>query len=329
MFSLILFIILSFHSITAQTTQISPIIIPVGVPINENSAEISGLALYNDYLILLPQYPDFATKDGNAYLYTIHKSDLIESITSKNNTPLQPVPIPFISPDFNKMISGFEGFEAICFNGNDVYLTIESETRRGMKGYLVSGIIATDLSAITMNSVPITEIVPQSRIGNMCEESIICWNNRLITIYEANGAAVNPSPKAHIFTTDLNPEKPLPLDPIEYRITDATNIDDHNRFWAINYFYPGDKELLPTVDPIMEKFFPTNTPPIGDPVERLVEFEISEKGIKLTDTPPIIIKQIPGYSRNWEGIVRLDDLGFLIVTDKFPETVLAFVPYQK
>jgi hypothetical protein len=33
-----------------------------------------------------------------------------------------------------------------------------------------------------------------------------------------------------------------------------------------------------------------------------------------------------GLGRNWEGLVRLDDRGFLLVTDLFPGTILGFVP---
>jgi len=36
---------------------------------------------------------------------------------------------------------------------------------------------------------------------------------------------------------------------------------------------------------------------------------------------------LPGNdARNWEGIVRLDNRGFLLATDKFPTTILGFVP---
>ena len=43
---------------------------------------------------------------------------------------------------------------------------------------------------------------------------------------------------------------------IEYRITDATKVDENNKFWSINYFWPGDKKALePSRDLIFE-----NTP---------------------------------------------------------------------
>ena len=49
-------------------------------------------------------------------------------------------------------------------------------------------------------------------------------------------------------------------------------------------------------------------------------------GVQLTDTPPIQLQLLSDDLRNWEGIVRLDNLGFLLVTDKFPRTMLGFVP---
>jgi hypothetical protein len=33
-------------------------------------------------------------------------------------------------------------------------------------------------------------------------------------------------------------------------------------------------------------------------------------------------------ARNWEGVVRLEDRGFLLVTDTFPRTLLGFVPFK-
>jgi hypothetical protein len=66
------------------------------------------------------------------------------------------------------------------------------------------------------------------------------------------------------------------------------------------------------------------------PVERVIEFQIQDDKIVRTNTPPINIKLSEiSDSRNWEGIARLDNLGFLIVTDKFPGTILAFLSYPE
>ncbi len=59
-------------------------------------------------------------------------------------------------------------------------------------------------------------------------------------------------------------------------------------------------------------------------VECLVELEYVDGEINLTATPPISLK-ISEAGRNWEGLVRLDEQGFLLMTDEFPETILGYV----
>ena len=65
-------------------------------------------------------------------------------------------------------------------------------------------------------------------------------------------------------------------------------------------------------------------------MERLIEFQIEDDAIHLVDAPPVQLALSPlRLARNWEGIVRLEegDLnGFLLITDRFPSTILAFVP---
>jgi hypothetical protein len=61
-------------------------------------------------------------------------------------------------------------------------------------------------------------------------------------------------------------------------------------------------------------------------VERLVEFQIDNGQIKMTNRSPIQLVLKEKESRNWEGIVRMDKRGFLIATDKYPRMILGFVP---
>ena len=129
----------------------------------------------------------------------------------------------------------------------------------------------------------------------------------------------------HAFDFDLGSLPSVSFPTIEYRITDATQLDGCDRFWAINYFYEGDRDLLPTREPLVVRYGRGRTHRQQPTVERLVEFTYSAQGIALTDTAPIQLALI-GAGRNWEGIARLDDQGFLIATDKFPETLIGFVP---
>ena len=46
-----------------------------------------------------------------------------------------------------------------------------------------------------------------------------------------------------------------------------------------------------------------------------------------TNKKPIQLK-LDKKSRNWEGIVQLENKGFLIATDKYPKMILAFLEYK-
>ena len=84
---------------------------------------MSGLTWYKDELILLPQYIDY---DDPAF-YSISKSHLNDWLNEKSPGPIVPQKIKLKLPDYRKSIEGYQGFEAICFDGKNVYLLIESK----------------------------------------------------------------------------------------------------------------------------------------------------------------------------------------------------------
>ena len=132
-----------------------------------------------------------------------------------------------------------------------------------------------------------------------------------------------------MFDKDINYLCSLPFPNIEYRVTDATALDDERRFWVMNYFFPPEKMKLQVgEDPEVVRFGrPEGQNPEGC-VERLLELRITDEDtIIRTDTPPISFPLLPdGVCRNWEAVVRLDDRGFLVMTDQYPGTLLAFIP---
>ncbi len=291
--------------------------------LSERKSEISGLAWYNDYLIILPQYPDrFPTKDGaSASLFAISKAQLDEYFSLENPKEITPLQIPFYTPDFSD-ITHFEGFEAIAFIDDNIYLAIESSPDK-MLGYLVKGIIRKDLSKIEIGNQK-TKIEPQTDIHNACYETLFAYDNKLITIYEANGKNVNHNPKAIVFDTNLKKIAEYNFPNIEYRITDATSVSD-GKFFAINYFWPGDADSYkPAQDELKEKWGIGKTHSQNENVERIVEFKISDS-IILANTPPIYLKLLGNnVARNWEGIVKYEN-GFILATDKYPATIIAYV----
>lgn len=109
--------------------------------------------------------------------------------------------IPLVAPGV-KDIAGFEGFESIAFAGNRVFLTIETKPG-AMLAYVVSGTIQPDLSELRLDVAHRTAIPPQAVISNLSDEALLVAGKRIVTLYEANGAAVNPSPVAHLFDFSL------------------------------------------------------------------------------------------------------------------------------
>ncbi|NOZ50550.1 MAG: hypothetical protein GXP37_10955 [Chloroflexi bacterium] len=309
----------------AAPTEHPVTVIPLTGPLSKRRAEISSLAWYGDMLILMPQYPNFSTLGGDSFLYALPKADLLAFVQGQRQQPLTPQPIPLQAPGLVRQIPGYEGFEALAFNGNTVFMTIEARGSNGMVGYLLAGEVAPNLSGITLDTGHIESIASQSGLPNKAEEALFIAGEHVITLHEVNGAAVNPAPVAHVFTFDLAPLRTIPFPNIEFRITDATALDAEGRFWVINYFFPGDKELRSDLDPIAQRYGPGPTHARIDGVERLLAVQYREDGVTLVDAPPLQLQLLPEDLRNWEGLVRLDDQGFLLVTDKYPQTILGFV----
>ena len=294
----------------------------LGGPMAEPEAEISSMAWYGDKLILMPQYPN--RYDNN--LYWLAKADILAFLYNEIPGPLVPTPIAFRGEALPTTIFGYEGLEGIEVLGNQIYFTVESRPSK-MMGYLVAGEIAPDMSEIRVDTTRLIPIQPQADLPNMTDETILVVDDRVITIFEANGVNVNPHPVAHDFGLDLTELPPIPFPNVEYRINDASMPDDDGIFWAINYFWPGDQMLLPIPDPIAARWGQGPSHSQTAVVERLLPMRYTPEGIVLADVPPVQLALIGGIiARNWEGLVLLDDLGFLLVTDKHPSTILAFVP---
>jgi hypothetical protein len=293
---------------------IEPIYISLNGEITNPDQEVSGLTWYKENLILLPQYP-------TDKIYSIPKIQILAFLDS-SRTMILPNEIVWNSSGLDKNIFGFEGYESIIFDDDTIYITIEAEKHKKNSGFIARGTFDNSKNEIILDKKSLKKIKTPVMLRNMTYETILINNNLVITIYEVNSAKVNKSPVYHQFDKNLKSDSIKPFPFTEYRITDATEIDNEGKFWVTNYFWPGDYNLLkPDLN-----YTITEEEDIK-PVERLLEFQFIDEKIVRTETPPINIKLSElGDSRNWEGIVRLDDKGFLIVTDKFPGTILAFIP---
>ncbi|HEU4321614.1 MAG TPA: hypothetical protein VFS21_00560 [Roseiflexaceae bacterium] len=301
--------------------------LPLAGEITDADAQISGLAWYNDYLIILPQYPGWSGSAGDGKLYAIPKQQLLDLLDGASAGPITPREIALAAPGLEAAIGGFQGFEAIGFSGDRVFLTVEAEDS-GMKGFLVAGAIAPDLSRIAIDTGTVVALEPPAQIENASFEALVVLEDAVGVLYEANGRNVNPQPRLRLFDLSLQPKGDLAFPSVEYRLTDATPVDASGSFWVVNYFFPdGQNKYNPAEDLLRSTYGTGPTHAQTAIVERLVELRLTDAGAALASTAPVQL-QLAGDNdaRNWEGIARLDDRGFLLMTDTFPETILAFVP---
>ncbi len=306
----------------AQPSEVPVTRIELAGPAAEADAEISGLTWYGDTLLLVAENPNLYASEGDAgAFFTLDKADIVAYLDSDSPAPLEPEPLPILSADIPRTIPGFDGFEAAVVQADTLYLLIEAIAADGtMRGYLISGALSPD--GVTLDLENRVELLPQTDFFNTSYESLLIADGALLAFYEANGAVVNPAAEVYRVSPDLSTSETIPFVPLEYRLTDVTLPDASGLFWGINYFYPGDDFLAADTDPLADTRGSEKYPQ----VERLVAFQLGADGITLADADPIWLELEGADARNWEGIERLDDRGFLLVTDKYPQTLLGFVP---
>jgi len=321
--------------IPSPTSIIQPIVeqpiqeIPLGGPLNSADAQVSGLAWYGDTLVILPQYPAwFPIQNSSASLFTLSKAEIIAYLDGSSSGPLSPGQVPFWDGGISSLVDNFEGFEAIAFSNELSFLTIEDRSNESWLGYLISGTTMPDLAEINLNPDTLTPIPAPVDIINKSNEALVVAGENIISLFEANGQTVNPNPTSHIFERETLIGQQIPMQSVEYRITDATPTDGNGQFWALNIFWPSEFWLFPHDDPIADRYGEGITHAETSSVERLIKLEYSSDGITVVDQPPVLLELADlADTRNWEGLALLDDLGFLIAADEFPETILAFIPY--
>ncbi len=298
--------------------------IPLAGPAAEPEAEFSGLDWFGDVLVLLPQYPD---RYGHN-LFGLPRRALDKALSDPGKTPIEPFPIPLVNGSDLRSLEGYEGLEAIVFVGSRFYVAVEGRSQGRMLGYLIPGKILGNLDGLELDLANTILLQPQTSLMNKAYETLVMQDSRVVAIHELAGKETNPERHALRFSAELEAVDTLDVPEVEFRITDATRLDPHGRFWAINFHWPGEKQLPTQTDAIRERWGEGDSHQDVAIVERLLEMEIQDGRIELVDRPPVELVLLDEVvARNWEGIVRWADEGVLVVTDRFPTTLLAFVPF--
>ncbi len=297
---------------------VEPRILPLVGPAATPEAEISAICWYGDLLVLVPQHPEkFGEKPGELGLFVLDRADIEAVIDNERREPLEPRPAILDAPDLLTSLPGWDGLEAAAADGDTVYLAVEASVEGRMTGYLLRGILEpmTQPLRLRVDTERITPIPVPTSIPNMSQESLVLAPGRVGVLFEANGVNVNPGAHMTVFDRNLEFRGSIPLEHVEYRITDASAILADGTFWVINYYFPGEGSVLAPPDR-----------PRG-PVEQLLELRFDGERVVRSGRAPLDLRRDPDLpARNWEAMVRLGDRGFLLMTDRYPTTLLAFVP---
>lgn len=306
-------------------------LLPLAGPLAQPEAEVSSMTWQGDTLVILPQFPDQFASEGMLAFFAVSKQRILDIVDGRTTEPLLAHQVDCRAPGLAGVVKGFDGLEAMGCIGHRYYMTVEAEDDTVMAGFLVSGNYDLVNDVVVMDMTRLVSIPMGLNIPNIAEETLLVDGDRVITISEANGLNVNPEPKAKVFNADAEFIGLLSMPQIEYRVTDATGIDAEGKFWVINYYYPPEgAKIDPAPDPELARF---GDPDSFDPdacIERLLELQVQGDRIVRTNRPPVNLELLPDRRcRNWEALVRLDDRGFLLMTDKYPGTLLAFVPFPE
>lgn len=289
-------ILLLLLSITDGQSYIE---VPLDGLIADRKQEISGMTTYKDNLILLPE-------NLNGYYFYIPFDKIINTLATGDT--ILPVQKTFTTRKLKERYPGLDGFEAIAFNGDDVYIMVEIKIYGKMAGLLIWGSIIPSTMEIDIPEENIMLIKSPAQIDNFSFESLTITDDQLIIIYETNGFETIDRPFQYVVNLDDMSINKTPFPHIDFRLTDATSVID-NRFWMINYYWTGDKKTLGVPNDVG--------------IERLVEFKLGYNGIERSSSEYITLDNLD-HPHNWEGLVRFGK-GFLICTDKWPRMVLGYI----
>ena len=289
-------ILLLLLSITDGQSYIE---VPLDGLITDRKQEISGMTTYKDNLILLPE-------NRNGYYFYIPFDEIMNTL--RTGDKILPIQKTFTTRKLKERYPGLDGFEAIAFNGDDVYIMVEVRIDGKMAGLLLWGTIIPSTMEIDIPEENIMLIKPPAQIDNFSFESLTITDGQLIMIYETNGSKTIDRPFQYVVNLDDMSVNKTPFPHTDFRLTDATSVID-NRFWMINYYWTGDKETLGVPNDVG--------------IERLVEFKLGYNGIERSSSNYITLDNLDD-PHNWEGLVRFSN-GFLICTDKWPRMVLGYI----
>jgi hypothetical protein len=293
--------------------------------LSDASLEFSALATWPGHgVIMVPQYPD---RFGDQ-LWTIPGDQLLA--VEAGALSVAPGPLPVVGIQHATALSNYEGFEALAIAPDGtVAVLVEHRIDQRTVATLLQGTLSD--SALTLGVGCSVTLEPPALEDNQSYEALL-WDpqtGQWVAMPELNGPPLVSTP----YFTAIDPRtcQTSRIDTVRvpWRITDVCAADDAtaDQLTTINYFWDGDDNLKVDVDPLAELQLPGATHRAAEHRERLVQWsrEAADGSAEPSWRPEAALwLQLGERARNWEGIACLDS-GWLLVTDRHPTTLLAFV----
>lgn len=307
--------------------------LPLSGPVAQPESELSALSWCQDDLWLVPQYPNFDNRNNKqmGHFYRLRKPQLIDAVhrieRGQPVSPLVPDAIPIGNLQALENLPGYQGIEAFACDDSGGYLAIEIN-RWGRREATVLAKLEWETTPAWRVAATSTRMLSFTNIPNKGNESLLITDQGLLNLHEVNSQRLQRSgaPQALLLNNQLQTTQTVAMADIPYRVTDASALDSNNRFWVINYLWSGDLFIQQDDDEFWQQYGQGKSHASSKNVERLIELQWTGTEIQRTDRAPLNLALVTSTGRNWEGLARLDDLGFLLVTDKHPKTLLGYVP---
>lgn len=278
-------------------------------------AEFSSLCWWEDDLLLLPQ---FAGSAGQG-IYVRSRDSIARAIrqvrAGQKPAALRPRVLEVESSGIPESIEGYDGLEAVVIRGEKCFLIAEygSDSTAIWGSRLLIGKVQRAASRVSFEALGSTRLEGEQVRQNYTHESLVLADDELWVLPELHGTRISAAPQLARYALDLTPLGSMALPHLEYRISDATALDDEGRFWVLNLLWPPDATALgaPADSRSVERLVPLRH--VGGRIER----DLRQPVLDLRDDKHRVM-------RNWEGVARWDARSFLLVTDTYPGNILAF-----
>ncbi|MEJ5962573.1 hypothetical protein [Pedobacter immunditicola] len=332
--AVLLFLIPVIFSLPA-IAQNSLKIIPLPIKINSVNEEFSGLAWSGNRLYLLPQYGNHKETllNGEFSIYSL-LADSISRVIDGKDTALTQFKVLRIKnleklPDSVK--SHYQGFEAITFYKNEVFLAIETDDKYDYC-FVIKGVLNEQQSQILIDPSRTIALKRYPYIFNAGFESLTYLpdKQKLMALFEFNG--MHTGGIGFLFDTDFKSKpKEIAVPYLPFRITDI-EATKRGRIYGINYYWEGDYHvyLNNNISRNQESAVKKWAPAFGDSLKTKSYARIVTKKrwrSKSWDQ----VTSFEANKTNWEGLALFRN-GALVITDanrsKKLKTVFAFITFE-